>query len=185
MIFKKRKRFHDGTIRLKGWDYRAESSYFVTINSAERGIPVFGRIENGRVILSSIGKIIEETWKDIPNHFPMAVLDEFVIMPDHVHGIITLINPNHSKWLSEYINHYRNYATYAEYYSKISPKKGSLGSVVRSFKSAVTKRVNEELGKNLFRWQSRYYDVIIKDNRQLKIIRRYIKNNPKKFRNDL
>jgi len=75
--------------RLKDWDYSSPGHYFVTICAKDR-INYFGRVIGGIVELSDIGRIAEECWKNIPVHFPYVELDEFVIMPNHVHGIIVI-----------------------------------------------------------------------------------------------
>ena len=77
--------------RLEGYDYSQDGMYFVTICTKDRE-EFFGKIEDGEMVLSKIGKIAEKFWKEIPKHFPFVILDEFVIMPNHVHLIIEIIN---------------------------------------------------------------------------------------------
>ncbi len=80
---------HRRSIRLSGHDYAAGGTYFVTINTAERR-KRFGTLVNGRMAHNEAGRMAADCWRAIPDHFPQASLDEWVIMPDHVHGIITI-----------------------------------------------------------------------------------------------
>ena len=88
MSTKFRNKYKIESRRLKSWNYGWNASYFITINLRDRNDWVFGRIENQRMILSKIGQIANDNWKNIPQHFPLVKLDVFQIMPDHVHGII-------------------------------------------------------------------------------------------------
>jgi REP element-mobilizing transposase RayT len=85
---------HRRSIRLKGYDYSQAGAYFVTIVTYKRQF-LFGEIVNGKIKLNDGGKIAEQCWNDIPKHFPNAIMDEFVIMPNHIHGII-ILNDNGS-----------------------------------------------------------------------------------------
>ena len=82
---------HRESIRLKGYDYSQPGGYFVTIVAQNREC-LFGEIAGGEVQLSRAGRIVQQAWMDLPNHYADVVLDEFVIMPNHVHGIIVLID---------------------------------------------------------------------------------------------
>lgn len=82
--------------RLQNWDYGSNALYFVTICTAHREC-YFGKIVNGKMILSEIGNIANQFWFEIPIHFPFVVLDEFVVMPNHVHGIIVINKPNNGR----------------------------------------------------------------------------------------
>ena len=110
------------------------------------------------MVLSELGQIAKKLWYKIPNHFRFVKLDEFTIMPDHLHGII-IINDK---------------------MSLISPKTGSLGSVIRSYKSAVSKNIHQ-INPD-FSWQTRFYDHIIRTGRELNRIRNYIVLNPQKYK---
>ncbi|HNF28553.1 MAG TPA: hypothetical protein PKV80_29075, partial [Leptospiraceae bacterium] len=80
-------KFRIESARLKAWDYSTPGCYFITICTKNRE-PYFGKIEDGEMYLSDIGAIAENFWKEIPKHFPNIQLDESVIMPDHIHGIL-------------------------------------------------------------------------------------------------
>ena len=80
---------HRQSIRLKGWDYSSPGIYFITICTCDHG-DLFGDVENGVMMLNEFGKIVEYTWYDLTNHNPHVILDAFVVMPDHIHGIIII-----------------------------------------------------------------------------------------------
>ncbi len=176
--------------RLPGWDYSRNGNYFVTICVRNREC-VFGKIEHGSAILSEIGNIAVHCWLDIPKHFPFVKLDEFIIMPNHVHGIKVIdhidneimINPNRSSRdaacnVSTTACNVSTTNTNTTQFSRISPKRGSLPSIIRSYKSAVTKLVNNKFSTLTFAWQSRYHDRIIRNEKELFHVRNYINQNP-------
>jgi REP element-mobilizing transposase RayT len=139
----------------------------------------FGNVINSKMHLSEIGQIASKMWREIPDHFPFIGLDKFVVMPNHIHGIIVInrfigtpivgalhatpLPPNDAADLSN------------ETMSAISPKSGSLSVVVRSYKSAVTKHAHK-FDSN-FSWQPRFYDSIICTTGQMSRIRKYILDN--------
>jgi len=86
-------KYRIGSKRLKGYDYTSPGKYFITICTKNK-IPYFGKIENGEMELSYCGEIAEKFWLEIPNHFPLIELDEFIIMPNHMHGILIIRNPD-------------------------------------------------------------------------------------------
>ena len=86
-LFKKKYRIPSN--RLPGWDYSKNGYYFVTICVKNRAC-AFGAIESDEMVLSDIGKAAEQCWREIPEHFPFVQLDEFIIMPNHLHGIIVI-----------------------------------------------------------------------------------------------
>ena len=147
--------------RLKEWDYSNPWWYYVTINTKEHK-EYFGRVENEIMVLNEIGKTADIYWKQIPIHFANVELDYFVVMPNHIHGIViinTLVETGHAPSL-------RN--------------KPTLSNIIGSFKSAVAKRVHE-LGYSNFSWQTRFFDRIIRDERELYNVRKYIEQNPLKW----
>lgn len=158
--------------RLKNWDYSNPAWYYVTINTKNH-ISFFGKIENGKMILNYLGKIAEEEWLKTQEIRSNVDLDYYVVMPNHIHGIIILNNENRGD-VARYVS------TNGNKFSKISPKENSLSSIIRSFKSAVTKHIHE-LGYSSFSWQPRYYDRIIRNEKELYNIRKYIEQNPIKW----
>lgn len=89
-------RFLIKSTRLKNWDYSKSGYYFLTICTINR-INYFGHINDGKMILSDIGEIANQCWRKIPNHFPHVKLDEFVVMPNHVHGIVRMVETQNNK----------------------------------------------------------------------------------------
>ena len=161
--------FRIESARLKTWDYRNSAWYFVTINT-KNNLEYFGKVKNGKVELNEIGKIAMKYWLEIPDHFPYVDLDYYIIMPNHIHGV-TILN---SKDVACNVSTNSN-----NVYSDISPKKCSLSSVIRSYKSAVTKWCNKS--KIHFEWQPRFFDRIIRNEKELYNIRKYIQQNPLKW----
>ncbi|WP_337869707.1 transposase [Meiothermus sp.] len=161
---------HRRSIRLKGYDYTQAGAYFITICTHDREC-LFGEVVDGKMRLNTAGTIIRQCWLDIPHHFPAAKLDEFVIMPNHVHGILVLaewhVGARHAVPLQPQIERFGK------------PRAHSISTIVRSFKSAATKRVNEYRGiPGMPLWQRNYYEHTIRDMESLNRIREYIVNNP-------
>lgn len=160
------------SVRLKDWDYSKPWYYYVTINTKDH-VECYGKVENDEMILNELGKIAEDEWLKTKVIRKNVDLDYYVIMPNHVHGIV-IIN-DACKTVA------RNGFTENENkYSQISPKANSLSAIIRSFKSAVTKRAREN-GYNNFSWQPRFYDRIIRNEKELYQIRKYIQQNPLKW----
>ncbi|QQS38347.1 MAG: transposase [Ignavibacteriales bacterium] len=151
-------KFRIASTRLKEWDYSTPSWYYVTICTKFMK-HWFGEIKNDEMVLNDAGKIVETLWNTIPDHYKNVELDEFVIMPNHIHGIIILgsVETGHAPSL--------------------------LGNVVGSFKSAVSKYLRGKMNLE-FNWQPRFYDHIIRNENDLLRIRTYIKNNPLKWELD-
>jgi REP element-mobilizing transposase RayT len=195
--------FHDRyripSARLHGWDYAAAGCYFVTICTQNRAC-ILGTVGEGGVILSAAGWVVDRCWREIPLHHDGVFLDEFVVMPNHLHGIVG-INDTHRDRPSRRdvacnvsTNHPNgdppprrdvacNVSTKpSSTMSSIAPPAGSLGTIIRSFKSAVTKHCRAA-GLD-FAWQSRYHDRIIRDVRALAEVREYLRNNPAQWHLD-
>ena len=167
-----RNKYRNESFRLNGHDYSSVGKYFVTI-CTHNMISYFGNILCGTVILSESGQIANRFWYELPKHFSFISLDEFVIMPNHIHGIVIIestavLGTLHATSVLRSMQ--------SEFLSTISPKPGSLATVIRSYKSAVSK--NLHLIDPDFSWQPRYYDHIIHSDRELDRIRNYIINNP-------
>lgn len=153
---------------MQKYDYSQPGYYFVTICTKGR-IEYFGKIGNGIMNLNQIGKIAETIWQQIPNSYSCVALDNFVVMPNHLHGII-IIQPHDGTP--------RRAATGLD---ALIPN--SLPSIVNHFKGAVKKQCNKN-GFADFQWQSRFYDHVIRKDESLDKIREYIKNNPLKWELD-
>ena len=136
-------------------------------------------------MLPELGKIAEKYWLEIPQHFKFVKIDRFVIMPNHIHGIIIINNKSEAQK-----NHQVNAIKKENIGNKrstlmshLSPKKDSLSAIIRSYKSAVTKWGNKNDADN-FRWQSRFYEHIIRNEKSLNNIRKYIIDNLANWEND-
>lgn len=160
-------------MRIEGYDYSLPGDYFITI-CTRKLVNYFGQIINSKVKLSNIGNIVDQCWKNIPNHFPYTELDKHIVMPNHIHGIVRItdsVGNWHANSLQENKNSLRRFQ--------------KLPLIIGSFKSAVTKYANR-LYKNLsFMWQRYYYDHVIETDEALDNIREYITLNPENWDNDL
>lgn len=156
------------SIRLKEYDYSQPGEYFVTICMNDYKC-MLGTIINDEIQLNDLGNIVEECWNGIPKHFENIELDEYIIMPNHIHGIITIC---------ECDNCCRGEIT--------SPlHKPTLGEIIAYFKYQSTKLINKIQGTSGKRfWQRSYYDRIIRNEKELNNIRDYVLNNPIKWQYD-
>jgi REP element-mobilizing transposase RayT len=165
---------HRRSIRLTGYDYTRAGAYFVTICAYQRQC-LFGEVKDGVMVLNEYGMVVQQTWHDLPNHFQHVVLDQFVIMPNHVHGVIVFGGDTSAHTSAHSLAVGAQHAAPLQNPHVIS---GSLGAAVRSFKSAVTKRINTHRntpGHPV--WQRNYYEHVIRDDRDLAGIRQYIVDN--------
>ncbi len=161
------------SIRLKNRDYALRDQYFVTICAHERRC-VFGSVADGRLVPTALGRLVRECWVAIPQHFHVVTLDEFVIMPNHLHGVITLtplVGAQHRCALP-------GGATA----NGVAP--GSLGAIIRSFKAIVARRAHKELGWKGPIWQRNYFERVLRDGKEFSDVSRYIMENPKKWEMD-
>ena len=168
-----RDKYRIETTRLKTWDYANDGWYFITICTQARA-QFFGTVRDDALALSSIGQIAAENWHAISAHFKHVALDVFVVMPNHIHGIVIIDKQNFVQPTSER-------RPTPETVNQFGPlKPGSLQAVVHAYKASVTRwcRKNDQVG---FRWQPLYYDHIIRDERSLLHIRTYIENNPARW----
>ena len=176
------------TIRLNEYDYSQSGAYFVTIVTHNRDC-LFGNVMDGVMVMNDCGENAKNYWLIIPQHFPNVLLDEFVIMPNHVHGIITIQTKNDvhvgvQNFEPLHVEHQQQKLQQKHHqnrYQHIIPK--SIGSIVRGFKIGVTKwfRQNNDIYKV---WQRNYYEHIIRNENELIKIREYIQNNPLKWEFD-
>lgn len=170
---------HRRSIRLKEYDYSQAGLYFITICTQDREC-LFGDVRNGIVELSHIGKIAHNIWYEIPQHFDHGELDEFVLMPNHLHGIIVirrgLINQTPTT------NHPTATNDQNQWVLMQNPKQ-TLGKIIRFYKAKTTRLVHDR-GFNYFVWQRNYYEHIIRKEYELNKIRGYTQNNPLKWHLD-
>ncbi|MFA6039821.1 MAG: transposase [Candidatus Peribacteraceae bacterium] len=162
-------RYRNDSARCAPWDYSSTGAYFVTINTKDR-IPWFGTVRNGIMGLSDVGSIVSEEWMKTPTIRPYVILDEWVVMPDHIHGIIVLHRrPDGERIIDASRHHESPMARF---------KPHTLGAIINQFKSKCTKRI-WAAGYGGFAWQPRYHDRIIRDADAMVRIRAYIRHNPR------
>jgi REP element-mobilizing transposase RayT len=186
-----RNKYRIDSARLKGYDYRRKGLYFITICTDEM-ICYFGEICNKKMILNETGKIAHNYWQEIPQHFPNCQVDVFIIMPNHVHGILMLNNNTnrgsgavetlHATSQNGQQKQNENQKDKNEIMSNISPKPGSISTIIRSYKSAVTK--NARSIQSDFSWQTRFHDHLIRDDKEYQKIANYIVENPLNWQKD-
>ena len=168
---------HRHSIRLKEYDYTQPGGYFVTIMAHQR-VCLFGGIANEKMQLNESGSIVEECWHAIPDHFTNVELGAYVVMPNHIHGII-VINDRADADASARRGTIDRAPT--EQFGK--PVIGSIPTIIRTFKAAVTRRVGRELTATGI-WQKNYYEHVIRDLEDWDRIHRYIESNPSMWAED-
>jgi len=152
--------------RLSKYDYSQNGYYFVTICTRNKQ-EYFGKIENGKMVLNKYGTIVAIYWEGIPKHYQGVTLDEWRIMPNHIHGIIVISN------------------TVGTEHCSVPTKCVSLSQIIKSFKDASIKQIRSEFGDICFSWQRSFYDHVIRSEKELMEIREYINNNPKQWELDV
>ena len=149
-LFKNKYRIE--TTRLPNYDYSQDGIYFITICTKDRSY-LFGDIVSGELINNDEAEIVLDCWNDLPNHYSNIILDEFIVMPNHVHGIIGISN-------NETDGH-------------------NLSEFIRALKTFSSRRINNiRKTPGISVWQSRFYEHIIRNDRELDNTREYIRNNP-------
>ncbi len=143
--------------RCLNFNYDSNGCYFVTICVKHR-FNIFGDIEDGEIYLTDFGITANELWNEIPTHYPDIKLGEYVVMSDHIHGILYIVGNRHACSL------------------QTRRQNQKLPIVVGSYKSAVTKEINKTM---FFEWQKSFFDEIIKSKKEYLIIKKYIVDNPK------
>lgn len=185
------------SIRLTNYDYSSEGVYFITICTENRH-SFFGRVEDSKITYSEIGLIAHQYWLEIPNHFSHVELDDFVIMPNHIHGILNLdyskmgtrhgvslqqptrdpVGPCHGMDLQSGSQiHFKNINQFSR------PVKNSVSVIINQYKSSVKRWCNKNNLEN-FKWQPRFYEHIVRNSDSLDKIREYIGSNVLNWDND-
>jgi putative transposase len=136
--------YHSRSRRLTGWDYASPGVYFVTICTQGHRC-WFGEVKDGRMVLNKLGQIAEMYWREIPIHHDNVLIDAFVIMPNHVHGIILIPDSENTPDLYVATSLRGVQQSDTEYFSAISPKQGSLSTIICGDKSTVTKKIHADL----------------------------------------
>ena len=182
---------HRRSIRLRGWDYTAAAAYSVTIVTHERDM-LFGEIVGGEVVLSTFGHVAAEEWARTAAVRANVELDEFVVMPNHIHGIVWVTSRPPDAALPADVGARHRLDEGARHRLAptgggrgISVAAGSLGAVIAGYKSAVARRINDLRGTpGEPVWQRNYYERIVRNERELAAIRLYILENPRNWEVD-
>ncbi len=173
--------------RLSGYDYSQTGLYFITVCTKDR-FPYFGNIKEGQMDLSEIGEVIKEELLRTVEIRPNVNIDEWVIMPNHIHVIVGI---DHETNVADGVETHCNASLQmspvpqtSEYRNTFGPQRNNLSSIIRGFKSVTTKRINLKFGEHHFSWQPRFHDHIIRNEHSLQRIRQYILDNPMKWVED-
>jgi putative transposase len=153
--------------RLKDWDYSTPAWYYITICIKNMKC-WFGEIKNGKVILNKIGKLVKDEWMRTKELRENVDLDYFIVMPNHLHGII-IINGSEIK---------RNVEPHRD--AALQIVRNNLSDIIRGFKGSCTRQIHININRS-FAWQAKFYDHIIRNELDLFRIRNYIQNNPLKW----
>jgi len=198
---------HRWSIRLKDFDYSSNGVYFVTICTATRK-PLFGEVSIDRVFLNECGGIARDEWIRTADVRPNVEIDEFVIMPNHIHGIITILPDDidmqnrrgdpvgrpspiierneHDPVGRPCVGNGDVRVSGKRVNHRLTPTlvSGSLGAIMAQYKSIVTKRIWKLTGSQTPVWQRNYYEHVIRNEKELDEIRQYIRTNPLNWDND-
>ena len=184
--------------RLESFDYSKDGLYFVTICTKDKK-HFFGEVVDRLMVLDSYGKVVKKCWRDIPKHFENVKLDNFIIMPNHFHGILRIVDPTThvgNADLRSYKtkqNSKRNADIYSDKTNQNSKRNADLRSlrqdrtkmhlskVIHGFKSSVTRCIRKQYGDFVFQWHKSFYDHIIRGEKSLFNIQQYIQNNPPRW----
>ncbi|MCC7520207.1 MAG: hypothetical protein IT220_01100 [Flavobacteriaceae bacterium] len=180
---------HRQSLRLAGYDYAKEGSYFITLCCAKRS-PLFGEItQEGQMVLNTFGQIAHDEWVNTLNIRNNIELDAFVIMPNHIHAIIhirrsgELHSPNSSGESNSPLTEKGECNSPQHSHRRFVSPSHTVGAIVRGYKSAVTKQLNQlNIGCEV--WQRNYFEHIIRNDMAYQRISAYIKNNPAKWAQD-
>ncbi len=160
-------------LRLKGYDYRQNGAYFVTICTYQRSC-LLGAVKNGVMILNAWGRIVQDEWRRTERVRSNVQLDDFVIMPNHLHCILLIVDDAPTSATSALSNARAG-----------GNAPGSLGQIIGHFKSIVTKRVRKSgASTSIPVWQRNYYEHVIRTESDLQRIREYIIANPARWDDD-
>ncbi len=171
--------------RLKGYDYATPGAYFVTVcvHARFENRNIFGEIRHDDIIKNRWADIIELCWRELPTHYPHISLDEFIVMPDHIHGIVWINNPVG--------NGFKPFPTISgtenavgNGFQPFRQRNYGLPEIMRGLKTFSARRINESNHDERFQWQKSYYDHVVRDEESLAGIREYIRNNPAKWELD-
>ncbi len=184
-------------IRLKDYDYSSNGGYFITICTKDREC-FFGEINNGKIELNNIGEMAQKIWEKIPEYFNFVELNEFIIMPNHIHGIIFIqsdgvgaisnrpsMRPSNNSPKSEFSSQIINHHHMENNKRAINNRPyGSISQIIKSYKQTVTKNIRNNSQFIDFSWQKSFHDRIIRNEKEHQSISEYILYNPENWQED-
>ncbi|MCX7838639.1 MAG: transposase, partial [Anaerolineae bacterium] len=161
-------------------------AYFVTIVTRNREC-LFGDVVDGAMRVNAWGQIVVECWDALPTHFPNVELDAFVVMPNHVHGIIVIVDDAAPRRGEAFFGLSRKPKNASPLHPQPprGTQSGSVGAIIQNFKSVSARKINasrDTAGAPV--WQRNYYEHIIRNEKSLHAIRAYIENNPAHWAQD-
>ena len=166
---------HRRSIRLDGYDYSQAGMYFVTLCTQGREC-LFGRVDNGEMTVNEYGRIVSESWNWLVVQYDHVELDAWVVMPNHLHGIIVINHDCRGGSRTAPTNTGKSGPTI---------KQKPVGRLIGAFKTVSTKQINQIRNTpGMSVWQRNYWDHIIRDEKSLENIRNYILNNPARWAED-
>jgi REP element-mobilizing transposase RayT len=174
---------HRRSIRLKGYDYSQNGAYFITLCTQDR-LPIFGKIIDGEMQLSQFGIIVRDEWLKTSEMRKKIEMDEFIVMPNHFHGIIVIDDLLGTGTLQRAPTR----APTHEQFGK--PTSNTIPTIIRGYKAAVTKQINTiQINAGVYNkperiWQKNYYEHVIRNEVSLNKIREYIMSNPLNWKED-
>jgi len=164
--------------RLPQWRYNSSRAYFVTINIHDGGPHLFGEVVNGRMVLNKYGEIVEWQWRWLGQQYGNWLsLDAFVVMPNHIHGIIKINNDRRFVGTTPVPMVGTTLGLSLQKTQRRLPSR-SLSKAICAFKTTSSKYIHQSGGAD-FQWQRSFHDRIVRDEHELHVIRRYIANNPR------
>ena len=172
------KSYHRRSIRLPGYDYSLNGSYFVTVCSHDKKC-VFGHIGDNKMVLNNIGLLVEKQWLALPEKYTNISLDAYVVMPNHFHGIVTIDNPVAYRNISGAIHELPLHANLYERRPML------LSKIIGYFKMNSAKQINiiqNTQGQPV--WQRNYYEHVIRNEKSIQTIYDYIQHNPENWEKD-
>jgi REP element-mobilizing transposase RayT len=191
---------HRRSIRWKGYDYSLRGLYFLTICAHARAM-LFGRVADGRCNLSRAGEIVSQCWQELPQRFAAVALDAFVVMPNHLHGVLAIMDPRFRADRADATQKVtelgaassaptpgplgENLGAALRSSGSSTSSAPTLGRIVRAFKSVSAIEMNRALrreGQPV--WQRNYYEHVIRSAKELATIQRYIEQNPLRWEFD-
>lgn len=183
---------HRRSIRLRGYDYAVEGAYFITICTFQRE-SLLGQVTGGEMMLNESGRAVQEVWEGLPAHFSQVFLDAFVIMPNHLHGIIVLNGPA-EPGVGAGLRPAQDSTAHGSavgrsetcpYGSGGGETRVPVAEIVRALKSFSARRINQiRDNPGVPVWQRNYYERVIRDEAEMERARRYILENPIKWETD-